>query len=148
MADPHDHASDSATSSTGDRDASSNVLEMRQPAAAEAEAPAAPAAPEQRAQTAENEGGMGLSTLILGALLLASLAFNFIQSQGRASLEAQSNEYATALDRTIVRLDEETFRANDAQATIDAIDANVDNVNTRIGELQEALTKLSEITAR
>lgn len=145
MADPQDHASDSDTSNTADRDASSNVLEMRQPTTDEA-APEAP--PEPRVQTPTNEGGMGVSTLILGALLLASLAFNFIQSQGRASLEAQSNEYATALDRTIVRLDEETFRANDAQAKVDAIDANVDNVNARIGELQEALTKLSEITAR
>lgn len=100
-----------------------------------------------RPETAES-GGTSKLTLLLGALLLVSLALHFVQAQARASLEAQSAEYSTALDRTIVRLDEETLRADGAQAKIEAIDSSVGNVNARIDELREALTELSEITAR
>lgn len=151
---------ESSDSSNATKAAVSNVVEMPQPDASasapspststtDSDSPAASASPAQpAADRPEERGGSGKMALILGLLLAGSVGLNFIQSQGRSSLEAQAAEYSEALERSIVRLDEETLRATNAENKLDAIDGSVVTVNERIADLQKALNELTEITAR
>lgn len=86
--------------------------------------------------------------VLLFVLLLVSLGANFWQAQQRTSLDAQTAELDLALDRAMERIDSETVRANSAEASLDEIDRSVDNVQERIAELQAALSKLADATAR
>jgi len=86
--------------------------------------------------------------IVLLVLLLISVAINVMQAQQRQRAAVQAGEIELALDRAMERIDAETFRANSAEGTISAIDQNVDNVQERIADLQSALSKLSEATAR
>ncbi len=111
--------------------------------------PSEPAVADAAEQTEwSSRGGFGLATVVLAALLLASVAVNLKQSRDVAALEQKSAEAEQALDAAVARIDAETFRANNAEAALDRVDSAVDVVNEQLVGLQEAIAGLREATVR
>ena len=104
--------------------------------------------PEEQTDEASRGSRMGLVALVLGALLLASLAINVQQARVTASLDAKSQELETALAIALERGDLASSRADAAESTLASIGSAVDSVNDRIASLQEALQDLRGATER
>lgn len=102
----------------------------------------------QAAEPQAGNTGRSLLALVLGALLLVSVAFNLKQSRDIANLDARSQEYEQALGAAVERIDSESARADGAESALDRVDAAVDVVNERVLGLQEALDGLREATVR
>ena len=104
-----------------------------------------------QAATAEpqtSSPGRSMLALVLGALLLVSVALNLKQSRDVANLDARSQEYQQALGAAVDRIDSESARADGAEAALDRVDTAVDVVNERVLGLQQALDQLREATVR
>jgi hypothetical protein len=129
-----------ATDGAEETNATAEADEVKGAAGEEAEA--APAEP-RRARS-----GVGLLALVLGALLLISVAINLKQSRDVANLETRSQEYQQALAAAVERIDSEAARADGAEQALDRVDLAVDVVNERVLGLQEALDQLREATVR
>ncbi|MFK7898623.1 MAG: hypothetical protein AB8G23_22510 [Myxococcota bacterium] len=100
------------------------------------------------APTAQKQsGGKGLA-IFLGLLLAGSVAFNVKQSRDLAVLNSTNEQFELALTAAVDRIDVETIRAESAEATLGGIDGAVQTVNERVEGLLEALTALSEATAK
>ncbi len=100
------------------------------------------------APSREAKGRSGRIVLILGVLLVGSLAINLKQSRDIAALDSANSEFAQALTAAVERIDVETARANGAEAALARVDSAVDVVNERILGLQDALDGLREATVR
>ena len=112
------------------------------------EADVAAASETEAAEPQASSTGRSLLALVLGALLLVSVAFNLKQSRDIANLDARSQEYEQALGAAVERIDSESARADGAESALDRVDAAVDVVNERVLGLQEALDGLREATVR
>jgi hypothetical protein len=91
---------------------------------------------------------MGLLALVLGLLLASSVAFNLKQSRTITTLADTNEQFEMALTAAVDRIDVETVRAESAETTLGGIGGAVDTVNERVVSLMEALTALSEATAK
>ena len=103
---------------------------------------------EDATESKDSGGRSGLILLVLAGLLLGSVAINLKQSRDVSTLEARSSEYEQALAAAVERIDNETARADGAEAALDRVDGAVDVVNARVLDLQEALDGLREATVR
>ncbi len=96
----------------------------------------------------KSSGKMGLLALILGLLLLGSIAINLQQARVTAALNAENYRFDVALNEAVATLDQETARANDAETTLSDVGQAVETVNERIESLREALGDLQSVTSR
>lgn len=103
---------------------------------------------EETPKPSESRRGASFLVLVLGALLLISVAINLKQSRDVGQLEQRSTEYQQALAAAVERIDSEAARADGAEAALDRVDSAVDVVNERVLGLQEALEGLREATVR
>jgi hypothetical protein len=138
----------------GDLDLLEETVDETRDETDEAETAASEAAPtddepeSSPAEPRKSRSGMGLIALVLGALLLVSIAINLKQSRDVATLESRSQEYQQALAAAVDRIDSEAARADGAEQALDRVDAAVDVVNERVLGLREALDQLREATVR
>ena len=90
----------------------------------------------------------GKRTMLLLLLLIVSVVVNVFQAQQSRRSTSEYAQIHTALDGAMERIDQETSRANHAEAELTEIDRSVSNVQERIAELQSALAHLAEISER
>ena len=120
--------------------------EDAEPAASTQTASSSNASPSAAATPQKKRGGMSLVAIVLGLLLAGSVALNLKQSHDLATQADTNTQFEMALTAAVDRIDVETVRADDAEATLGGIDGAVDTVNDRVASLLEALTALSEAT--
>ncbi len=96
----------------------------------------------------KGRSGMGLLALVLGLLLVGSVAFNLKQSRDIATLADTNEQFEMALTAAVDRIDLETVRAESAESALGGIGGAVDTVNQRVAALLEALTALGEAAAK
>jgi hypothetical protein len=135
---------DADADADADADVNANSIDTAQPDHSEK----AGVADSVEAPGREAKGRSGLIVLILGVLLVGSVAINLKQSRDVASLESANSEFEQALTAAVERIDVETARANGAEAALARVDSAVDVVNERILGLQDALDGLREATVR
>ncbi len=87
-------------------------------------------------------------TMLLLLLLIISVVVNVFQAQQSRRSTSEYAQIHTALDGAMERIDQETIRANHAEAELTEIDRSVDNVQERIAELQSALAHLAKASER
>jgi len=100
------------------------------------------------AETTPTSSKTGVIALVLGLLLLGSVALNIQQARVSAALSAESQQYEAAMNEAIAVVEQETKRANSAESTLGEIGTAVDHVNDRVESLQQALGELRSATAR
>lgn len=102
----------------------------------------------QRSEEKKGSGRMGIVALVLGVLLVGSIAINLQQAKITGALHLENERYSIALNEAVATLDQETGRANAAESTLTDVGGAVDTVNDRIESLQQALGELRIITVR
>jgi len=129
-----------------DGDADKDLIEVGADATGAADEAASTDA--EKVEPKASKSGRSMLALVLGVLLLVSVAVNLKQSRDIANLDARSQEYQQALGAAVERIDSESARAEGAEAALDRVDSAVDVVNERVLGLQEALDQLREATVR